>query len=154
MLKIKDGKLYGSNYSFAIPEGFNMILNWDPTGGRKLEFAADDGITRIDIYFNTGTHSAKEDLEELIEDCECTKMGDFVYVRRGMGTGVGLFYKTPVRFEEHYEERYDFKENDYRQTQIDIDINICLFGKELPFTIQEVLETPPIKSFLASISYY
>ncbi len=153
MLKIKNGKLYGKNYSFALPEKFNLVVNTDYMSGEKLEFVADDGITRIEIFFRKESCSAIDDMQEMLEACEFIALGDFVSVRRGKGTGVGLFYKSRGNNEEHYEERYDFKKNKYGETQLDIDISLWSCRKKLTTTIREALETPPLKSFLESITY-
>ncbi len=153
-LKIKDGKLYGSNYSFALPEGFNFVVESDCMSENKLEFVSDDGITRIKIFFETLGRSAKKDIQDIIDGCNYIKTGDFVSVKRGAGTGIGLLYKSDCINEEYYEERYDFKKNEYNINQLIIEVYIDSGREKLKQTIREVLELPTVKAFLESIEYY
>lgn len=161
MLKIKENILHGSNYSFALPQGFNLILNRDIFSCNKLEFVSDDGIVRIEMYFLQDCHSAKEDLQDVIDDSDFIKMGDFISVKRGNGTATGLFFKNNYGTEEycycteeHYEERFDFKENENGETQIDVDIYVWSEKENLNISIYQALELPNVKAFLESIQYF
>ncbi len=153
MLKIKNGKLYGLNYSFALPEGFNLIVD-DDFYGNRLAFIADDKILNIEIYFEKECNSAKNDIQVIVDDSCMIKMGDFISVKRGQGVGIGLFYKDESGDFQHYDERYDFKRNDDDETQLIIEIYLYSCRKKLEQTIQEALELPAVKSFLESIEYF
>ncbi len=157
MLKIKDGKLYGSNYSFALPEGFDFNVSAIvPFGGHRLEFGAADRSVIIIIYFEKGFHSAKEDMQGIIDaNNNLTLTGEFISVKRGEGVGIGVYYRDEFRSTEHYEERYDFKENRYEETQLDIDISVWKSSNgKYGLAIKEALELPAVKAFLGSIEYF
>jgi len=155
MLKIKDGKLYGSNYSFALPKGFNRIEGLDFIRGDDLVFvSADNEYLRIVIYFERERHSAKNDVQEMFDHNNCfIKMGDFISVKRGEGVGIGLYYENTFGANQHYEERYDFEKNEYGETQLHIDISLWSGRSKDRQTIQEALELPAVKAFLESMKY-
>jgi len=51
MINIKDGKLYGSNFSFAFPQGFNRVEGLDSFSDDDLVFvSADNDYLSIVIY--------------------------------------------------------------------------------------------------------
>lgn len=154
MFKIKENILQGSNFSFALPQDFNLILKGDISTSNKLEFVSDDGIIRIEMYFLNDCHSAKEDLQDVIDDSKFIKMGDFIPVKRGNGTATGIFFKSGYGGEEHYEERYDFKENEFGETQLDIDIYVWSKNRKLNISIYQALELPNVKAFLESLKYF
>lgn len=157
MLKIKDGKFYGSNYSFALPEGFyfnnSAFLKF---GDERLEFGSNDGNVIIIIYFRKQFHSAKKDMQEIIDaDNHLTTMGDFVSIKRGEGVGVGLYSENKYIGHQYYEERYDFKENRYGETQFGFEIILYKgINGENRTTIQEVLKLTAVKAFLKSVKYF
>lgn len=153
MLQIKEGKLYGTNYSFALPEGFNFKVN-TYSCGKAMEFISYEGDMKIEIYFVDDCNCAKQDLQDVIDDSDFIKMSDFVSVIRGNGTGIGIFFKSKYRNEEHYEERYDFPKNKYGETQLDVDIYLCSDKAKHKRTIYEALKLPSVKTFLESIQYF
>lgn len=156
MLRIKNGKFYGPNYSFALPEGFyfnnSAFLKF---GDERLEFGSRDGNIIIIIYFRKQFHFAKKDMLETINaENNLKSMGDFVSIKRGKGVGVGLYSENKYIGHQYYEERYDFKENVYGETQFGIEI---IFYKDRygdNTTIQEVLKFTAVKAFLKSIKYF
>lgn len=154
MLKIKNGKFYGSNYAFALPEGFYLnVIPAAKCGGKRLELANCEGVTII-IFFNNRINPAKKDMQETIDANESLiKIGDFISVKRGEGEGVGLYYRDTMNSCEHYEEFHDFKENMDGETQLDIDIALFTHGRK-DRTIQKVLELPAVKAFLESVEYF
>ncbi|MDE7086627.1 MAG: hypothetical protein K2O67_00355, partial [Clostridia bacterium] len=119
-----------------------------------IECISYDDIIIIDIYFLNDCHSEKQDLQDVIDDSKFIKMSDFVSVTRGNGTGTGIYFKNGYGTEEHYEERFDFKENKFGETQLDIDMYVWSGKKKLKTTINEALNLPPVKSFLESIKYF
>ncbi len=156
MVKIKDGRAYGSNFSFALPKGFKRIEGIEFMSDDDLVFASQDNeYFNIIIYFEKESHSAIIDMVKMFGDNNCLiKMGDFVSVKRGQGVGIGIFYENTFGATQHYEERYDFEKNEYGETQIHIDICLWSGRKKDRQTIQEALELPAVKAFLESIEYH
>ena len=67
MLKIKNGKFYGSNYSFSLPEGFYLnVSSAVKFGSKRLELASIDGLI-IMIYFHNHGCCAKKETQEIID---------------------------------------------------------------------------------------
>lgn len=155
MLKIKNGKLYGSNYSFALPEGFYLnVSSAVKFGSKRLELASIDGLI-IMIYFHNRGCCAKKETQEIIDaNSNLIKMDDFIPIKRGACEGIGLYYRDEVAKVEHYEEMYDFKKNRYGETQIDIDISLSISKYGNIQSIREAIELPTIKAFLESIEYF
>ena len=156
VLKIKDGKLYGSNYAFALPEGFNRVVGADCFSDDDLVFeSVDNDYLAIVIYFEKESHSAKNDLQKMLDDNSyLVKMSDFISIKRGKGAGIGLYFENTFGATQHYVERYDFKKNKNGETQIFIDISLWSGRKKDRQTIQEVLELPKMKAFLERIEYF
>lgn len=156
MLKIKNGKLYGSNYSFALPKGFNRIVGLSCVNDDDLVFSsADNENVNIVIYFEKESHSAKYDMQQMFDKNRCLiKLSDFVSMKRGKGVGIGLYYENTFGATQHYSERYDFKKNKDGETQLFIDISLWSGREKNRQTIQETLKLPNIKAFLESIEYF
>ncbi len=156
MKNIKDGKLYGSNYSFALPERFNRVAGSDCFSGDDLVFGSiDNDYLSIVIYFEKEGHSAKNAMREMLDkNSSLIKMSDFLSVKRGKGVRVGLYYNNTFGATRHYAERYDFKKNKDGETQIFIDISLWQGRDKDRQIIQEVLELPAVKAFLDSIEYF
>lgn len=159
MLKVKNGKLISSNMSFALPEDFALDLRSPGGGYHTLEFVSENqvvkgGIVYINIEFEKAEMTAKEAMEEFMEDNELKVKGEFVPVTRGQGTALGAFY-TGEGVSFIYDERYDFPENSISQNQVSVTIQLSrLKGKKLALTIYDVLELPSVKAFLDSIEYF
>ena len=52
MINIKDGKLFGPNYSFAIPKGYQHIEGLDSFSDEDLVLASEDNkFLNIVVYF-------------------------------------------------------------------------------------------------------
>lgn len=155
-LKIKDGKLYGTNYSFALPEGFKRVVGSDSFSEDDLVFGSiDNDNLHIVIYCEKGSHSAKDDMQEMFDkNGSLIKMSDFVSIKRGKGVGVGLYYENTFGATQHYGERYDFKENEDGQRQIFIDISLWSGSNKDRQTIRDALELPTVKAFLESVEYF
>lgn len=156
MRNIKDGKLYGSNYSFALPERFNRVVGLYGFSEDDLVFAsADNEYLHIVIYFEKECHSAKNDMQAMFdENRHLIKLSDYVLTKRGEGVGIGLYFENTFGATQHYGERYDFKKNKEGETQLFIDISLGSGRGKDRQTIQEVLELPTVKAFLESIEYY
>lgn len=153
---IKNGKLYGSNYSFDLPKGFNRVEGLHFIKDDDLVFVSTDNENvQIAIYFETECHSAKDDTQKLFDDNpSLIKMSNYVSVKRGQGVGIGILCENKFGATQHYYERYDFEKNEYGVTQLFIDIIMCATRRVYIPTIQEVLELPTVKAFLESIEYY
>lgn len=159
MLKIKNGKLISSNMSFALPEDFALDLRSPGGGYHTLEFVSEDqvvkgGIVYINIEFEKAEQTAKESMEEFMEDNELKVKGEFFPVTRGKGTALGAFY-TGGKVSFIYDERYDFPENSLGYDQVSITIQLSrIKGKKLEQTIYDVVELPIVKAFLDSVEYF
>ena len=159
MLKVKNGKLIASNMSFALPEDFTLDLRSPGGGYQTLEFVSKNqvvkgGIVYINIEFEKAELTAKEAMEEFMDDNELKVKGEFFPVTRGKGTALGAFY-TEGKVSFIYDERYDFPENSYNQNQVSVTIQLSrLKGKRLGLTIYDVVELPIVKAFLDSIEYF
>ncbi|MBD5632152.1 MAG: hypothetical protein HDP34_02855 [Clostridia bacterium] len=153
MFKIQNGKICGTNFLFAFPEGFILKSDTDFLSCEALEFISDGGNVKIQIYLVKDSRSAQQDTQDIIEDSGFIKIDEFVSVIRGNGMGIGVCYKSPCENEEHYEERYDFNKNIYGETQLDIDISLRTDKSKPEKTIYQALEFPAVKSFLQSIEY-
>lgn len=159
MLKIKNGKLISTNVSFALPEDFALDLR--SPGGRyqTLEFISENevvkgGIVYINIEFEKAESTAKESMEDFLEDNELKVKGEFFPVTRGKGTALGAFY-SGGRVSYIYDERYDFPENSFNQNQVSITIQLTKQkGKKLGVTIYDVIKLPCVKAFLDSVEYF
>lgn len=156
MINIKDGKLYGSNYSFALPERFNRVVGLDCFSEDDLVLASEENkYLNIVVYFEKESQSAKNDMQEMFDkNSSLIKMGEFFSVKRGEGIGVGIFYENTFGAIQHYAERYDFKKNKDGEIQLYIDISLWSGRGKDRQTIQETLELPIIKAFLESIKCY
>lgn len=115
MLKVKNGKLIASNMSFALPEDFFLDLKAPGGGYHVLEFVSKDqvvkgGIVYINIEFEKAEETAKESMEDFMENNDLKVKGEFVPVTRGKGTALGAFYTGEV-VSFIYDERYDFPRN-------------------------------------------
>ena len=156
MLKIENGKVYGSNFSFDLPKGFNREKGLRCFRKNDLVFRSlDNEYLHLVIYFEKECHSAKNDMQAMFNENRCLiKMGDFVSVKRGAGVAVGLFYENTFGATQHYGERYDFKKNKYGVTQIFIDVSLWSGRGEDRQTIQEAVKLPQVKAFLESIEYF
>lgn len=122
MLKVNNGKLVSSNMSFALPEDFSLDLKMPGGGYHVLEFVSDNELVKgarlyINVELEEAELTAKEAMEEFIEDCELKLKGDFFPVTRGEGTALAAVY-TGGKTSQIYEERYDFKQNSLRQNQV------------------------------------
>lgn len=159
MLKVKEGKLIASNMAFALPEDFTLDLKSPGVGYHTLEFFSEDqvakgGIVYINIQFDNEELTAKERMEEFMENNELKVKGEFFPVTRGNGTALGAFY-TGGRISFIYDERYDFPENSIKQNQVSTTIQLSrIKGKKLELTIYDVLKLPSVKAFLDSIKYF
>lgn len=159
MLKIKNGKLIASNMAFALPEDFSLNLRMPGGSYHVLEFVSKNqivkgGIVYINIEFEKAEQTAKETMEDFMEDNELKAQGKFFTVTRGKGTALGAFY-TGGKISFIYDERYDFPENSIKQNQVSITIQLTrLKGKKLEQTIYDVLKLPNVKAFLDSIEYF
>lgn len=159
MLKVKNGKLLSSNMAFALPEEFSLELKMPGGGYHVLEFVSDDELVKgarvyINVEFEEAELTAKEAMEEFMEDCEHKLKGEFVPITRGKGTALAAFY-TGGKYSEIYEERYDFEPNSLNQNQVTVSVQLMrLKRKKLGKTLQDILELPPIKAFLDSVEYY
>lgn len=159
MLKVKNGKLVSSNMSFALPEDFSLDLKMPGGNYHVLEFVSENeiikgGIVYINIEFEEAELTAKEAMENFIEDCELKLKGEFFPIKRGVGTALAAFY-TGGRISNIYEERYDFPLNSLHHNQVTVTIQLSrLKGKKIGCTIHEVLELPTLKQFLDTIEYF
>ena len=159
MLKIKNGKLIASNMSFVLPEDFTLDLRMPGGGYHVLEFVSENevvkgGIVYINIQFDNEELTAKERMEEFMENNELKVKGEFLPVTRGKGKALGAFY-TGGRITFIYDERYDFPPNSLNQNQVSVTIQLTkLKGKKLGQTIYDVLELPSVKAFLDRIEYF
>ncbi len=159
MLKIKNGKLISSNMSFALPEDFALDLRMPGGKYHVLEFVSENqaikgGIIYINIELEEAELTAKESMEEFMENCELKLKGEFFPITRGKGTALAAFY-TGGRISNIYEERYDFAKNSLHQNQATVTIQLTrLKGKKLGQTIHDVLNLPNVKAFLDSIEYF
>lgn len=159
MLKVKNGKLVGSNISFAMPEDFNLLLKPTAVGYHLLEFESGKGIIKggrivIDIELAESEMTAKEAMEEFIEDCDLSIEGEFAPITRGRGTAISAHYKG-AEHTDYYEERYDFKPNKIHQNQVTVSIFLMSNRhQKLGQTIYDALKLPNVKAFLDSIEYY
>ena len=156
MLKIKDGKVYGSNYSFDLPKGFDRVEGLRCFRKDDLVFTSvDNNYLNLVIYFEKECYFAKNGMQAMLnKNKSLIKMGDFVSVKRGAGVGVGLFYENTFGATQHYGERYDFKKNEDGVTQIFIDVSLWSGRGEDRQTIQEAVKLPQVKAFLESIKYF
>ncbi len=156
MFKIKNSKLYGSNYAFALPEGFYFIASLDvKSGDSRIVFVGADEHLIIMIDFVCNSLSAKKDTQDIIDaNKNIVPMGDFISVKRGEGVGIGLYYKDEIINLEYYEERYDFKKNIHGETQFDLNISLRTGRGGSEMTIREALDSPAVKAFLESIEYF
>ena len=156
MINIKDGKLCGSNYSFAIPQGYQRIEGLDSFSDEDLVLASEENkYLNIVVYFEKGRHSAKNDIQEMFDkNSWLIKMSEPFSVKRGEGEAIGIFYENTFGATQHYIELYDFKKNEDGETQIYVDISLWSGRGEDRQTIQEAVKLPIIKAFLNSIEYF
>lgn len=156
MINIKDDKMYGSNYSFAFPQGFNRVEGLDSFSDDDLVFvSADNDYLSIVIYLKKENQSANNHIQEMFDKNSCLiKLSDCFSIKRGEGEAVGIFYENTFGATQHYIELFDFKENKDGETQVYIDISLWSGREKDRQTIQEVLESPTIKAFLESIKYF
>lgn len=125
-----------------------------------LEFSSDyqaikGGKIFINIEFEEAELTAKEAMEEFMDDCELGLSGEFFPVKRGEGTALAAYYTGEGNISHFYEERYDFPLNSFRQNQVTVSIQVTSFQvKKLGKTIHDVLKLPNVKAFLDSIEYY
>lgn len=142
MINIKDDKLYGSNFSFAFPQGFNRVEGLDSFSDNDLVFvSADNDYLSIVIYLKKENQSAKNHIQEMFDKNSCLiKLSDCFSIKRGEGKAVGIFYENTFGATQHYIELYDFKKNKDGETQIYIDISLWSGREKDRQTIQEVLE--------------
>lgn len=159
MLKVKDGKLIASNVAFALPEGFCLDLKMPGGGYHVLEFVSKDevvkgGIVYINIEFSNEDMTAKEAMEEFMDDNELKVKGEFFPVTRGKGKALGAFYTGEV-VSFIYDERYDFPKNSIGHNQVSVTIQLSPMKRRKPKqTIYDVVELPSVKAFLDSIEYF
>jgi len=160
MLKIKNGKLISSNMLFALPEDFTLDLRSPGGGYQTLEFVSKNqvvkgGIVYINIEFEKAELTAKEAMEEFMDDNELKVKGEFFPVTRGKGTAIGVHYKGTEGYSDYYEERYDFPSNKLQQNQVTVSIQlIANRGQKLGSTIEDAMKLPNVKAFLDSIEYF
>lgn len=158
MLKVKNGKLIASNVSFALPEDFSLDLKTPGGGYHVLEFVSKDeivkgGIVYINIEFSNEEMTAKEAMEEFMDDNELKVKGEFLPVKRGK-EALGAFY-TGEGVSFIYDERYDFPKNRIGHNQVSITIQLSPMKRRKPKqTIYDVVELPSVKAFLDSIEYF
>lgn len=159
MLKVKNGKLIGTNISFSMPEDFYLITNSMAVEHHLLEFESGKGIVKgarifIDIELEEAETTAQEAMEEFIEDSDLSLEGEFKTIKRGKGTAIAARYRGSNRT-DYYEERYDFKPNSLKQNQVTVSVFLMANKKQtLGQSIYDVLELPNVKAFLESIEYY
>ena len=156
MINIKDGKLFGPNYSFAIPKGYQHIEGLDSFSDEDLVLASEDNkYLNIVVYFQKEGLHAKKHIQEMFDKNSCfIKMSDVFSVKRGKGEAIGIFYENTFGATQHYIELYDFKKNEDGETQIYIDISLWSGRGEDRQTIQEAVKLPIIKAFLEIIEYF
>ncbi len=160
MLKIKNGKLIGSNMTFALPEDFKLNLKMPGGHYHLLEFESEQGILKgcrifIDVEFEEAELNAKEAMEEFIEDCELKLCGEFYPVTRDKGTAIAAHIKGTVGYSDYYEERYDFTPNDLKQNQVTVSIYLMPNkGQKLQKSVFDALSLPNVKAFLDSVEYF
>jgi len=156
MLKIKNGKLYGLNYSFALPEGFNLVISSIIPFGEELEFMSDDRSLVIKINFNKKSHSTEIDTQGMFYVDRGVLTSNFFQIKRGKGIAVGYYIENEYFCGKFYGERYSFKKNKVGETQLDIEIILwdCIRERMPLSNIQEALKLPNVKAFLESIEYH
>lgn len=156
MSKINDGKVCGSNYSFDLSQGFNRVEGLDCFSVDDLVFgSADNKYLHVVIYFYKERQTARQDMQKMFdENSALIKLSDFIEVKRGQGTGLGIFYENTFGATQHYEERYDFKINKFGAVQICIDISLYSGRGKDRQTIQNALQLPAVKAFLESLKYF
>lgn len=156
MFKINDGKVCGSNFSFDLPQGFNRVEGLDCFSVDDLVFgSADNKYLHVVIYFYKERQTARQDMQKMFdENSALIKLSDFIEVNRGHGTGIGVFYENSFGATQHYEERYDFKNNKFGAVQICIDISLYSGRGKNRQTIQNALQLPAVKAFLESLKYF
>ena len=134
-----------------LPEDFSLDLKMPGGGYHVLEFVSDNELVKgarlyINVELEEAELTAKEAMEEFIEDCELKLKGDFFPVTRGEGTALAAVY-TGGKTSQIYEERYDFKQNSLRQNQVTVSVQLMrMKGKKLGQTIHDILELPSIKA--------
>lgn len=159
MLKVKNGKLIATNVSFALPEDFTLDLRMPGGAYHVLEFVSENevvkgGVVYIHIELSNEELTAKERMEEYMENNELKAKSEFFPVKRGKGEALGAFY-TGGTITFIYDERYDFPENSLGQNQVCITIQLSRLGKKkLEQTIYDVLKLPTVKAFLDSVEYF
>ncbi len=159
MLNIKNGKLIASHVSFALPEDFTLDLRSPGGGYHVLEFFSEDqvvkgGIVYINIELEKAEVTAKEAMEDFMENNELKIKGEFFPVTRGKGTALGAFY-TGEAVSFIYDERYDFPEDTIGHNQVSITIQLSPMRRRKPKqTIYDVVELPSVKAFLDSVEYF
>lgn len=160
MLKIKNGKLIGSNMAFALPEDFKLNLKMPGGQYHILEFESEKRILKgckivIDVEFEIAELTAQEAMEEFIEDCELKLCGEFYPVTRGKGTAIAAHIKGTEGYSDYYEERYDFAPNCLKQNQVTVSIYLMPNNRQkLQKSVFDALNLPNIKAFLESVEYF
>ncbi len=160
MLKIKNGKLIGSNMAFALPEDFKLNLKMPGGQYHILEFESEKRILKgckivIDVEFEEAELTAQEAMEEFIEDCELKLCGDFNPITRGKGTALAAHIKGTEGYSDYYEERYDFAPNKLKQNQVTVSIYLISNKRQkLQCSVLDALCLPNVKAFLDSIEYF
>mgnify|MGYP001026094802 CR=1 FL=1 len=150
MLKIKNGKLYGTHLSFALPENFYLALKRDICEGNGLQFISEDGAVEIEILFERGTENLREELLTFGEDCNFSLKGEIVPVFRGR-KGMAALFVNQAKTEKYYEERYLVPENKNGENMICIGISLLHWRGGKFRSLNEVLNAREVSDFLNSI---
>ena len=146
MLKIKNGKLYGTHLSFALPENFYLALKRDICEGNGLQFIS----VEVEILFGHGAENLREELFTFGEDCNFSLKGEIVPVFRGR-KGMAALFVNQAKTEKYYEERYLVPENKNGENMICIGISLLHRRGGKFRSLNEVLNATEVSDFLNSI---
>lgn len=149
MLKIKGEELIHSNFSFILPQGFNLITDHEISEIENLLFVSDDKNTTIKITFTRSQKSEKEDFTDLCSDCEFIPLGRPFEVRRGAGTATALYYRQDDCSSFYYEEQYSFEGNGVNRISIYIEHSV-----KSGLSLEKILNQPEVKAFWNGIEYF
>ena len=158
VIRYSKGKMTHTNFSFDIPENYDLELQPECGAGYSLLiFHSPDDKIIIEINVSHIEGSARDGFEEVMADefIPHKIIRDYAEVKRGKGTALSLCYGAAGNWCPTYREIYTFEKNKYGENCVDI--QVYLFSrkkKKIDMTILEALEVPDIKTFLNSIEYY
>ena len=155
MLYIKNGRLYTTSFSFAIPEGLSIDTDSDNLYPDTIAFKTKDGF--FDIEIGVGVPFNKQPpnirIEEIMRaDC-FVSMTDPIEVNRDGMIGLGLYYRGSSWETEYYEEFLEYPKNEEGQYTFTLCFVHRVKSELERCGIDGFMNEPNIKQLIESIRY-